>query len=309
MALWIVTIAKEQPGNLQQAIRNEFWDMTSSQDIMPGDDVVFWQLNGSPVISGPKMLAVATSGTNVIQPGDPPGNWGQPDDRNYSHRFTFEVVEPEADPGLKWGDVQKAIGGQPRLWSVRQLESAAAIDVVLARFKPSWRYVDVSTPPTKPEPALPTYEDRRVFAMRRLAVRQGQQKFRSELMRAYGRKCAFSGCATESVLEAAHIFRYFGDHTNRVTNGLLLRSDLHSLFDAFLIGIDSAYRIRVSSTIKDECYRELDFEPVLLPEDSAAWPHRDSLADHWRDCPTLPDNEFLVAEKQTSAATPGGASD
>ena len=69
---------------------------------------------------------------------------------------------------------------------------------------------------------------------------ESQILFRDRLLNAYGGRCAISGCSVADVLEAAHIYPYRGAHTNVASNGLLLRSDLHTLFDCGLIGIDPA---------------------------------------------------------------------
>ncbi len=50
-------------------------------------------------------------------------------------------------------------------------------------------------------------------------------------MDAYGGRCAVTNCDIEDVLEAAHISPYNGPSTDQVYNGLLLRTDIHTLFD------------------------------------------------------------------------------
>ncbi|WP_407668237.1 HNH endonuclease [Paraburkholderia ferrariae] len=55
-------------------------------------------------------------------------------------------------------------------------------------------------------------------------------------------RCAITGCSIRDVLEAAHITPYLGPETNHVANGLLLRTDLHTLLDCDLLGIDPATR-------------------------------------------------------------------
>ena len=84
--------------------------------------------------------------------------------------------------------------------------------------------------------------DERERAFRAIRLRRGQAAFRSALMEAYGRRCAITGCAVEDVLEAAHITPYVGSLTNHVSNGLLLRADLHTLFDCGLLAIDPKTR-------------------------------------------------------------------
>jgi hypothetical protein len=80
--------------------------------------------------------------------------------------------------------------------------------------------------------------DARLSIVRSVVQRQGQGDFRRALLHAYGGRCTISGCSIEAVLEAAHIIPYRGPETNHVQNGLLLRADLHTLFDLDLLWID-----------------------------------------------------------------------
>lgn len=77
---------------------------------------------------------------------------------------------------------------------------------------------------------------RRVIAQ--IVARQGGRKFRQSALDRYSRSCAISGCSVEAVLEAAHIVPYRNNGTNVPDNGLLLRGDLHTLFDLQLLRID-----------------------------------------------------------------------
>jgi hypothetical protein len=74
--------------------------------------------------------------------------------------------------------------------------------------------------------------------MRQIIERRGQQAFRDGLLRAYGGRCAITCCDIVDVLEAAHITPFSELGSDDVTNGLLLRADLHTLFDCYLIGVD-----------------------------------------------------------------------
>jgi uncharacterized protein YjbI with pentapeptide repeats len=68
--------------------------------------------------------------------------------------------------------------------------------------------------------------------------RKDQRKFRDMLKEAFQGKCAITLCDVEEAMEAAHIFPYRGSQTDCVWNGILLRLDLHRLFDAYLLTID-----------------------------------------------------------------------
>jgi uncharacterized protein YjbI with pentapeptide repeats len=67
--------------------------------------------------------------------------------------------------------------------------------------------------------------------------RQGQEKFRKSLLEVYKGRCAITGCPIKGVLEAAHVKPYSISKDNSPKNGILLRADLHTLFDLNLIVI------------------------------------------------------------------------
>ena len=71
-----------------------------------------------------------------------------------------------------------------------------------------------------------------------IRLRRGLGSFRDKLIARYGQRCMVSGCAVLALLEAAHVSRYQGPEDNHPANGLLLRSDLHTLFDLDLIGLN-----------------------------------------------------------------------
>ena len=124
--------------------------------------------------------------------------------------------------------------------------------------------------------------DARERTNRAIVQRQGQPKFRSELLKAYGGQCAITGCDAEAALEAAHIFPYRGTDTNHVTNGLLLRADIHTLFDLYLISIDpDTSKVIVSSSLLNTCYKELNGKSLKSPQNYAASPSLQALARHY----------------------------
>lgn len=84
----------------------------------------------------------------------------------------------------------------------------------------------------------PSGFDTRVAAIKSVRDRRGQPMFRRVLRRRYGDRCQVSGCALLDLLEAAHISPYRGEDDQHPENGLLLRADLHTLFDLDLMGID-----------------------------------------------------------------------
>jgi hypothetical protein len=120
--------------------------------------------------------------------------------------------------------------------------------------------------------------DDRQRALRAIRLRRGQSAFRATLLEAYGRRCAITGCAVEDVLEAAHITPYRGKLTNHVSNGLLLRADLHTLFDCGLIAIEPATRtIVVADALKASSYAKLAGRALRQPIDAANSPSKRNL--------------------------------
>ena len=83
-------------------------------------------------------------------------------------------------------------------------------------------------------------------------VRLGQAAFRILVTDAYNRKCSISGEKTLPVLESAHIKPYAKSGPHYISNALLLRSDLHKLFDSGYITVTTNLKVEVSGRIKEE---------------------------------------------------------
>ena len=116
---------------------------------------------------------------------------------------------------------------------------------------------------------------------RRLAevkVRRGQDGFRQSLLAAYSRQCAVTGSSVVDLLEAAHIVPHSEETNYRVTNGLLLRADIHTLYDVHLLSVDERSRIHVSKMLKNSEYWGF---------------HGKSLKVGWRQLPWPVDDNYL----------------
>jgi len=111
--------------------------------------------------------------------------------------------------------------------------------------------------------------------------RQGQPAFRRALIKAYGGRCAVTDCDIEEALEAAHIVPYQGSETNHVKNGLLLRSDVHTLFDLGLISIDSgSMTLVIGSGLLESSYKKLAGRRIRLPHSPQEQPSKAALEYH-----------------------------
>jgi hypothetical protein len=134
--------------------------------------------------------------------------------------------------------------------------------------------------PQAPEGEL-SDQDLREFALSLVAKRRGQAGFRNALIGAYGARCCITGCDVLAGLEAAHISPYRGDHSNGVHNGLLLRADIHSLFDQGFLAIDGEYRVLLEPKIgRSEHYGTLHGSFIALPENEGQRPSLEALTAH-----------------------------
>jgi len=123
--------------------------------------------------------------------------------------------------------------------------------------------------------------DERTRTLAPVVQRQGLPEFRNRLIAAYEGRCAVTGCDAVEALEAAHIHPYLGQHTNVVTNGLLLRADIHTLFDKGLLAIDGDHlTVVLNPTLKGTVYHEFDGKAIHLPRQADCQPSRDSLRHH-----------------------------
>ena len=150
-----------------------------------------------------------------------------------------------------------------------------------------------ATPSTPAEPTLPpdagadlppAATDNRSWTLQLIADRRGQTAFRDALFARFGGRCVVSGCELADVLEAAHIKPYAGEPGDQNDdNGLLLRADLHTLFDLHLIGIHPEmlaveWHPRLSA---NPHYRPLTARPLVIPTPNGARPRAEVLRDRY----------------------------
>lgn len=115
--------------------------------------------------------------------------------------------------------------------------------------------------------------------------RLGQGAFRVLVTEAYQRRCAVTGEKTLPVLEAAHI-KPFKDGPNETRNGLLLRADLHNLYDRGLMTVTPDYRVEVSPRIREDngngkVYYALHGQPLsVVPDRTTDQPQQEYLEWH-----------------------------
>lgn len=121
----------------------------------------------------------------------------------------------------------------------------------------------------------------RAWALRRI----GQGTFQVLVTDAYDRRCAVTGEHTLPVLEAAHIRPVAAAGPHDVRNGMLLRADVHILFDRGYLTLDEDYRLVVSPRLQAEYHNGRDYyarmgHQIFLPAADADRPAPDLLDWH-----------------------------
>ena len=148
---------------------------------------------------------------------------------NYKH------LDPRVEGGLKNGAKIDKI-----TWEEYYLPSMKKVDIMrlrqdIANESKDYEFTFVVEDNSEPasEPNIPNDENKRQAYARR--VRKGQSRFRKALITLYDTQCAFTKTNEETVLEACHIISHATTGDNSLDNGLLLRSDIHVLFDEHLV--------------------------------------------------------------------------
>ena len=184
--------------------------------------------------------------------------------RTLNYTVAIETALVELHPDLTWARKGDFIHSQKR-------DSSAAIGFEL----------DSQTNQVFQEFQPESIEDARTFVARTIAIRQGQPQFRAKLLEAYSRRCAITGTDAIQALEAAHIRPYAGPKTNHVQNGIILRSDVHSLFDRGLVGVEpDDYSVVMSDVLANSSYSDYEQLRIRLPREQNKRPSAEALWAH-----------------------------
>ncbi len=297
MTAWVIPIGAEFPDHWPIARDHGAWDLTRRAAIEPSDDVVFW-LGGTSVLAWVRATSAATSPI----PHRPIIPWEDRETSRYVARFTFEMISEDPVAAPPWGHVKDNIETRSGLnTGPVRVDDAKGIQYLRSLFR------------TQPERALPaagrqlrsvdtpgtdlarslvavdvgyvhsdTDDRRRVVSA--VVQRRGQQEFRRRLLAAYEGKCAVTGSIAAPVLEAAHIDAYSGGYTQHVRNGMLLRSDVHTLFDLHLLTVTPGFLVAVAPELRGTEYGRYHQQRLRLPTDSAQRPDAEALARQRQRC-------------------------
>jgi hypothetical protein len=126
-----------------------------------------------------------------------------------------------------------------------------------------------------------TAKDERVRRLRAQTIREGRGQFRSTLLDAYGGRCAITGFDAIEALEAAHIYPYVGPESNMPSNGLLLRADVHGLFDRGAMAIcETTLKVLLASHLRVTRYADLEGVRIRSPKQRDCRPSLLALRHH-----------------------------
>lgn len=295
MSAWIVTIGADFPEHWDFAVEDGFWDLTKRKNITEGDEVFFWQ-SGRGLVG----WTIVTEDLRPIDGGMAEARWKDRAAGRYRTRFGIWLVSDAVEDGVSWKTIREKTGiRQPLSNGQLEVTDDAAAEFLRSLFAD--RRADLGftdehvhgavegTGAEGGDAAPPPFtaaadEDSRAFTRRVIATRRGQPQFRTALLEAYGGTCAVTGCTAVDALEAAHILPYRGEHTNDVRNGLLLRADVHTLFDCFLLTVGEDTTVRFTPQLTGRGYDEYQGQPLRIPKDDMCAPSAAALDHHRAQC-------------------------
>lgn len=277
MSSWVIPSSAERPENVRIGFDHGQWGMRQNRAIARGDLIYFWQ-------SGASFVALGRATTDVFaaEPDDAPWNDGV----EYTHRFGLELVSDAPTSAPTWTQVASDLGVGGSIQGPRPFDGSAQEEALLSYFTAS-RPVDTLVPPHQLDvEGLSRDQRRHVQVM--AAMREGQADFRRKVEAAYDHCCAVTGTRAPGTLDAAHIVRFRGLQSHDVRNGLLLRVDIHRLFDAGLLDVvpsaGGGFHVELHPSLhSDSTYGKLHRaalrQPTLnaAPDPGALQRHREEL--------------------------------
>jgi putative restriction endonuclease len=195
---------------------------------------------------------------------------GVPDDPRDDYRIGCRVLtQPFFLPEDQWIPI-------PLSWS-RHIQQGRTYDASDGDGLRLWQAIMERQSILQPSITLPRYGEPIL-----IRPRLGQGAFRVSVTSVYQHRCAVTGERTLPILDAAHIRPYGDGGEHEVTNGLLLRTDIHRLFDKGYVTVSSDGHFEVGHRLKEDGrhYYAMQGQPVALPRDPGARPLRAALEWH-----------------------------
>lgn len=122
-----------------------------------------------------------------------------------------------------------------------------------------------------------------IFNLIKRKKRKAQDRFKANLMKVYDGKCCISRVNVESTLSGAHIEPHHINGNNSSCNGLLMRADIHKLFDDDLIAINpQTLEVLVHESLRETIYGEFNGK-ILLERLDGKRPSEEILTKKWKE--------------------------
>lgn len=103
------------------------------------------------------------------------------------------------------------------------------------------------------------------FVERTVRARRGQTQFRAQLVQKFGARCAFTGPCYLAALDAAHLYSYADVGEHKDGGGLLMRSDVHRLYDKGLMAVTPKNRVALHEDLLKSQYAKLQDQVLQVP--------------------------------------------
>ena len=201
----------------------------------------------------------------------------------------FHTKEPTAAEAQAAGNHRKSyefVGSfRCREWGTKKIHTGKRVGDILVRFylEPSlWKERSTGTikPIQKRDACVMTTQvedlidmvpdDPLAWELVAKRVRKYQAKFRKAVLSEYNSTCCITGETMEKVLQAAHVIPHSEGGSNETANSMLLRSDIHNLFDGGLLDIDPLTRkVILSAGLESSGYADLNGAPLATGKTGA----------------------------------------
>ena len=254
----------------------EPWRVAAHKKIRPGDSAYIFKQGDQPR----GIFAVGTITGTAIENSE-----AMPGESRWQVPITFRILVDPTQQLLVSEEQLLAMPAPDHRWRTQgsgvhlEYDAARAIDAAIELARGSSLLSPTAADNSDFDAG--SVEDARERINRSIVIRRGQTAFRAKLLNAYKNQCAVTGCDVEDLLEAAHIVPYKGPQTNYVQNGLLLRSDIHTLFDCGLLTIDPVkMTLILSPRLMRSSYRVLAGKVIRLPNSLTERPDATALARH-----------------------------
>jgi hypothetical protein len=232
-----------------------FWDMKRPADVKRGDDLYF-RLSGASLVG----MCVATSDTYLANPDGSPLEDAEPEWDGGGPYVARVDLEPVSVTSVREPDYRKILveAGWPETYVMGFTRVLPVKRDGGDEFFRSCFYhesgIDVTLP--APTQVLFTGGPARKRTIE-VASREGQDRFKQKLLVAYDGVCALSGSSVEAALDGAHIIEHSDSGVNECWNGILLRADIHRLFDRSLIRIGAHGRVEIDESLAGSEYETM----------------------------------------------------